>query len=274
MSAGAAAPPASGGWSSGDSLAPYVLASVFAHVGVALLFTVLAALIALLQPSRPLIDPDDVIDVTMVSLPAAQYAPVARDAVRPRDADPAPPTPQPPAAADAAPSLSPPSPAAPRPDAAPQEPKPERPAPDDPAARKALMQELEMSALLDDLAHDGAKAQDAASPTVDPTSTASRLIGPGSGDPDAARYIAQLQRLFEEHFRPLPTLRGQGLKVTVFVTVDDDGRVRTRSVEASSGNPSYDQAALSAVDNVATVPPPPPSLRDGTPDRYRIPFSD
>ena len=261
----------------GDSLAPYALASVLLHAGGALWLTLLASLAMRCQPEQPLIDPADTIEISMVSLPAPRYAAVARDAVR-TTPDAATPPPSP----DAAPPL--PTPDAPTPvpspDAPPIErpPEPTKPPPseskEDERRRKELMAQLDMERLMDELADEGSKAQTAAGPAVDPKSTASRLIGPGTGDPNAARYIAELQRLFKEHFRPLPTVQGQGFTTVVFVTVDDYGRVASRRVEKSSGNASFDAAAVAAVDNVPMVPPPPLELRDGSPDTYRIPFSD
>jgi TonB family protein len=99
------------------------------------------------------------------------------------------------------------------------------------------------------------------------------VVGAASGDPEVARYIATLSELFMSHFRPLPMLKGQGLVSKVLVKVDGAGKVTRREVETSSGNPSWDRAALTAVDQVDTVPLPPEKYRGSTYD-YRIIFEE
>ncbi len=138
----------------------------------------------------------------------------------------------------------------------------------------ALMKELQLERLMDDLgAPEGAVDRDAASPDGVEGVTNS-MSGSNTGDPEYARYIASVSKLFVAQFRPLPALLGQGLVTVVLVEVDTQGRVQSSNVSKESGNPSWDRAALQAATDVPAIPLPPERFRDSKPDRYLIRFED
>lgn len=143
--------------------------------------------------------------------------------------------------------------------------------------RAAELAKLERERLLADLnAAKGEYDQDAS----DPSSTSDFGINTGGQgdptDPEYARYILQLQQLFMQHFRPLPSI-GQsnpGIKAVVFIEVDPDtGKVVDFRMEKPSGNESYDNAAEMAVQAVQTIPKPPPKYVDLMRSGYKITFT-
>lgn len=78
-------------------------------------------------------------------------------------------------------------------------------------------------------------------------------------DAELAQYIAQLTRLFNQNFRPLPTITmsNPDIKCVITVLVDESGKVTSRTMKTPSGNASYDGAAMRAVDAVSSLPKPP-----------------
>lgn len=135
--------------------------------------------------------------------------------------------------------------------------------PDRSADRARAMRELQMAAALSDFDEADAN-RDAASPegsgdeTIDLGGTGMRI------DPELARYIAQLQRLFNEHFHPLPgiTAGRPDMRTRVRLTLDTSGKITAYDVVGKSGNSSYDRSAESAVQAVSRVPLPPEKYRN------------
>ena len=83
----------------------------------------------------------------------------------------------------------------------------------------------------------------------------------GVGDPRLAAYYEQVKQAVLPNFRPLqddPTL-----KVKLHVTVDRDGKVLKFAVATTSGDVSFDQAALRALRQTTSVPAPPSELMPG-----------
>jgi len=92
-------------------------------------------------------------------------------------------------------------------------------------------------------------------------------MGPFSGagsryglapDPELLVWQRLVQQQLMERFKPLPALTRQhpGLSVTVALTMGPRGAVLVREVRQTSGNASFDAAALWAVDQGALPPPP------------------
>lgn len=251
-----------------EPLGPWMLAALLGHVGAVAGMVVLQLLSFLWWvPNEPLFDPDDVIEVAMVALPKSQALPTraTRQAApkAPESEQVQPPEPPPPRQSDLAVHQD--------------VPDPKAPAVPDNSTRKLdeLREQLRMEKLLDDLedADVGAVDRDASSPDGVEGAKPTSVVGASTGDPETARYIAQLSELFMSHFRPLPMLKGQGLIVTVLVKVDQQGRITEHRVEKSSGNPSWDRAAIAAIEEVGTVPRPPEKYRD-QPLAYRTTFQD
>lgn len=249
-------------------LGPWFAAAAAGHVGAVLGLWVLQGLTAWWAPDDPFLTPEEVIEVSMVEMPKSTAMPTRATRQAAPQAQPQPPEP--------VKSNEPPPPR--QSDLVVQQPTPE-PVPVAPPdhSRKldALREELRMDQLLDDLddADPGAVDRDATSPDGTEGAKPTKVVGSQSGDPEAARYIAELSKLFLSHFRPLPMLKGQGLRVTVLVKVDAQGKILEHRVEKSSGNPSWDRAALAAVEEVGTVPRPPEKYRHELP-AYRTTFED
>ena len=135
--------------------------------------------------------------------------------------------------------------------------------PDRSADRARAMRELEMAAALSDF-EEADTPRDATSPehtgdeTIDLGGAGMRI------DPELARYIAQLQRLFNQHFHPLPgiTAGRPDLRTRVRLTLDESGKITAYDVAQKSGNVSYDRSAESAVQAVPRVPLPPEKYRN------------
>jgi TonB family protein len=113
----------------------------------------------------------------------------------------------------------------------------------------------------------------------DPDSNVEQHINlgrPGSlSNPKLAKYIQHIRDLFHKNFSPLPTLVAANPKIECAVHVRFDmntGKVTTVSMQRSSGNASYDGAALRAVESVSAVPLPPEGFRAHFTDGYLMVF--
>ncbi len=130
--------------------------------------------------------------------------------------------------------------------------------------------------LLDDIedAPEGPTDRDAS----DPNSTSDEAINAtGSGkptDPELARYIAGLQKLFDAGFNPLPSITAANpdLQAKIRVMVDDQGTVTGYDWVKQSGNESFDRAAETAVQRVSKIPLPPEKYLDQMSGGYVIVF--
>ncbi|MCB9665636.1 MAG: TonB family protein [Alphaproteobacteria bacterium] len=246
-----------------EHLTPWIVVAVGLHVTGALTLWALAQLD--LQPRRPLIAPEETIEVALVSLPKsalpqkASRRPVPQ--APPRDQAPA--VEPPPRQSDlAVPSKE--------PDPAPKTP------PADPRKMQQYLDELDkMDELLEELdAPEGKVDRDAASPEGIEGAPALGTTGAMSSDPELAAYVARISRIFLENFRPIPAVKGKGYSARVLVQVDREGRVVDRRIQASSGNEFWDRAALSATEAVVSLPLPPERFRDGRADDFVIRFED
>lgn len=138
----------------------------------------------------------------------------------------------------------------------------------DPDRRKALLEQMEQ-ADREKRRRDMLAALGTADSTAgDPDSTSSesiRLGGNGRSDPELARYVDRVRKIFFAQFHPLPQLKSvqPPLETRVRVQFDlDTGRIQSWSIEGRSGNPSWDGAAERAIEAVSSIPVPPERLRD------------
>jgi TonB family protein len=143
--------------------------------------------------------------------------------------------------------------------------------------RDRLMRELTMQQLLQDVE---APVGEVDRQPTDPNSESDEAINAGQagliGDPELARYIAQIEALFMQHFKPLPTIvaANPGIKCSIRVQVDPDtGDVTGYEVVGASGNSSYDGAAERAVQAVARIPQPPEKYKSVAAAGYTIHFA-
>jgi TonB family protein len=235
-----------------QSLVLPFMAALVGHVGVALMLSLLMLLAGLRR--GPILDPNDIMEVSMVVLPKTESRMPERAtrAPVPRGEDtPTAPQPKPPVESDLA---------VVQPDA----PKAEG-SPDHSDRRTELMKELRRKQLLADAAADiGAVDREAS----DPDSTTDQAVNTGgsgaAADPELALWVQKVREKFMANFHPLPTIvsANPNIEATVAVRIDEAGNVLSRSMHKPSGNPSYDAAAERAADAVTQVPPPPEKYRD------------
>jgi TonB family protein len=133
-------------------------------------------------------------------------------------------------------------------------------------SRQQMLDALEREQMLQDLmdAPEGPEDRNA----TDPNGTADAAIaalGVGSrGDPEFQRWVAQVQQLLMQHFKPLGAVtEGRpDLRCMVKLTVDpEDGSVDGYEVSESSGIVPFDQAAERAVQEIPALPLPPEKYR-------------
>lgn len=242
-------------------LLPFV-ASVVGHVLVAT-FVALVMLLASFR-SDPILDPNDVMEVSMVVLKKSEKmperatrAPVPKGEVLP---DPTP-VKRPPVESDLSFKTE---------DAPEAEGTPDRS-----QDREALLRKLKREQLLANAAaDDGAVDRDA----TDPDSTSDEEINTGgagaAADPELARWVVKVREIFAKDFRPLPTIvsANPNIRCIMLVKIDGSGNVTARQMHEPSGNASYDGAATRAADAVSKVPPPPEKYQDES-HTLRVDFS-
>ncbi|TVQ92196.1 MAG: hypothetical protein EA397_07495 [Deltaproteobacteria bacterium] len=119
-----------------------------------------------------------------------------------------------------------------------------------------------------------------ASVASDPDSTSDERIDlGGSGavtDPELARYAQRVRDLFMSRFNPLPTIaeNNPDIEGVLRVRFDlDSGRVTSWDWVSRSGNPSWDGASERAVESVDRVPLPPDRHRDKFVNGYLVRFN-
>ncbi|GEM_PF-5585266 len=216
--------------------------SVLGHVAV---FGGLWAFSGRAPSAQPLIDPQDVVEVSLVSLPSPKAA-VPQKAMRKA-------TPPPPPRADPVPK------AIADPDIAPldTEPPPDAKQERD-ARREELMRQMKREALLDDLraAPEGPQDQSATPSAGDQTETGSGQQA--LGDAERARYSEQVRQVFYRDFSPLQDQ--PGLAAVAWVWVDAQGKVLRHRIQTPSGDGSFDAAVERAIRLVSDVPAPPSEL--------------
>ncbi len=238
-------------------VAPGVVGSVMGHV-----ILVLCLLVAqsCAPKQGPLIDPDSVMEVSLLSM-AKQTTAMPQKATR--APDPSQGAPEPESAPSEAPvevaktdsTMVDPA-AKAKPDKGEPTPKKGEPKP----SREDLMREmkrLEALAALEDAAEG---SQDRLPTDVDGTegATGSSM---GVGDPRLAAYYEQVKQAVLPNFRPIQ--EDATLKVKLHVTVDRSGKVLKFAIADTSGDASFDQAALRALRQTASVPAPPTELMPG-----------
>ena len=204
---------------------------------------------------RPLINPDNVMEVSMVVLPKSTSKMVQWNTKRlvshgQKQANQKAPTP--PRTSDLVHQT---------PDAQTNQGSPDR--------SDEMKRLVDMATVLSDLGPEA----DQDSTQSDPDSTSNEHVNLGStgvpADPELARYIQKIRVLYHKNFNPLPTIVAANPKIECMVHVQfemNTGRVTTVKMQRSSGNASYDGSAIRAVESVSTVPLPP--------DRFQAYFTD
>ncbi len=223
---------------------------------------VLAGMLSFAPPKRPMIDPRENIEVSLVQIKGSTQLPT-RETVAP-------------VPTGKVEAKEPPKPAVKESDLAfktPEAPQPKG-APDRSAEREALMRELDRKRALE-AALEGTRDREA----TDPNSTATETIRAGTGtmraEPELARYMMTVETLFNDHFKPLKPIvdANPGISADYHVDFDPDtGRILGFSPYKRSGNASYDAAVERAIQAIANVPLPPAKYRDIVGSRFTINF--
>ena len=242
------------------SLVAFCVVAVFLHIFVALSLYCGSSLWAWSQ--KPLVDPDNVMEVSMVVLPKSKSSMVQRTVrkkVSSGTTTQKEKAPIPPRNSDLIVKT--------------KEAKQSQGAEDRSADMKRL---VDMAKLLSHIDAPEASQDSSAS---DPNSDATEHVNIGQtgtlADPELAKYIQQIRDLFHKNFSPLPTIvaANPNIECTIRVTIDlNTGRVKSVKTHRSSGNASYDGAALRAVEAVSTVPLPPERFKNYFADGYLMVF--
>lgn len=240
-----------------QSLLPWALVSIVSH-GLALgtfwgataLISVLSALVPMCAPPPPI---QDAIEVSVVSLPkSSSNVPDRASRVARAEGVQAPNPNEPPPVATS--------------DLKYQTPEADPNVGNTDRSRQQMLDALAREQMLEDLmnAPEGPEDRNA----TDPNGTedaAIAALGVGSrGDPEFQRWVAQVQQLLMQHFKPLGAVtEGRpDLKCMVKLTVDpEDGSVDGYEVSESSGIVPFDQAAERAVQEIPALPLPPEKYR-------------
>lgn len=246
-----------------QSLLPGLGCSVFIHGGVLITAALFTLVTTHCGSGRPPIDLDKSMEVSMVVLPKSERSVPDRASRAPVPRGTTAKTPDQPTPANVS-------------DLTFENEDAQEDAGVDSAARDQLMAELKRQQLLDDLmAPTGPQDRNA----TDPNSTSDLAInaaGAGArGDPEFAAYIAKVQRIFMENFKPLGAITADNpdLVCRVFIIVEPDtGRVLSYEVSKSSGIPAYDAAAERAVAEVQTIPLPPEKYLALAAEGYAVNF--
>ncbi|MCA9490641.1 MAG: TonB C-terminal domain-containing protein [Myxococcales bacterium] len=136
----------------------------------------------------------------------------------------------------------------------------------DDSARQKMLEELKRQELLDALSDTPSGTVDrlASDPNgVDDLAIAA--LGAGSkGDPEFQRWVAQVQKLLMQHFKPISAITDGKPNLVCLVTIDMDpvtGAVKTWTVTEPSGIIPFDQAAERAISEIPSLPLPPEKYR-------------
>jgi TonB family protein len=138
-----------------------------------------------------------------------------------------------------------------------------------------LMRQLEMEAVIADLEAPIQRTnRKATSPDGTEDSTATSTGSGVPGDPEWVRYTQSIGELFRTNFHPLQAVvrANPDLTCTILVSINPSGAVTSFRITRSSGNPSFDRAAESAVETVGSLPLPPERFLAKIADGFTVNF--
>ncbi len=211
--------------------------------------------------AETLIRPDEVMQVSLVSLPkqTTRLPPKVMQRADPPPSPPAAPTPPPEAPSASEMALK---------KEEPKEPPKEK-QPDRSAAREKLLREMRRQQALESLAAEGPKDQAQTDPDGEegPPGSARGV----AGDPRLAAFQEQVRQAAMAHFSALQT---DARTAVIQVTIDGRGNILNSGLAESSGDPSFDAAARTAVRRTGRVPAPPEELMPGPTATFFIRLSN
>jgi TonB family protein len=133
--------------------------------------------------------------------------------------------------------------------------------------KKPIEEEAKIAAVQTQASQESVAAEATAAPALDNAPKAQRSVAPAIGTGEAARRVRatwqkELMAHLDRHKR-YPTDRlAKGAEITVGFVLDRMGHVLSASIVKGSGDPAFDEAALSMVHRSDPVPPPPPLIAD------------
>lgn len=252
--------------SSRDSLLLPLAASIVGHTGMLGGFAGLTFLLTFCGDSRPIIDPDQTLEVAMVSLPKSKSSMPDRATRAPQPVG----QPEPVAKPVPAPDVKHTSDLAVKTEKATPKPGVDTKKLDDALAKLEQQERLaEMEAAL------GALDQNATDPNSTTEDGATTAMAGNPGDPEYVRYIAKVQAVFDGQFHPLQSIRDANpdIRCVIHVSVEPgNGRIVRFDVTRPSGVEAFDAAARRAVEAISAVPLPPEKYQHLVGQGYDIVF--
>jgi colicin import membrane protein len=136
------------------------------------------------------------------------------------------------------------------------------------ASQQSAIEKLKAMAALEKIKEEVADEKKKPAPsstganTSEPSKIKGNMVSPGTSLTGLNKlqhdnYGAELNRHIKQHWTLPEWLSKRELKAQVVVYIDTRGNVLERKIVKSSGNPSYDEEVLAAVDKSAPFPPPP-----------------
>jgi periplasmic protein TonB len=134
-------------------------------------------------------------------------------------------------------------------------------------AKKPVEDDTKVATVQTQAAEESAAAEATATPSLDNAAQGPRSVAPAQGSGDSARraratWQKELMAHLDKHKR-YPVERAQkSAEIVVGFELDRMGRVLSTSIVKGSGDPAFDEAALSMIKRSDPVPPPPPLVAD------------
>lgn len=261
-----------------------IVVSLAAHVGLAVVL--IAGELLFGHDPKPLIDPDQVMQISAVALPkpTSNLPDKVMHTPEPVEPDPVP------AAPEAEPSPEPPEPPPEPAEMALPDPKKDKKVEKvekvDKAAekkreddKKKALDAARKQALLTGLRDMGTPEGDRNSPRTDPNGVDPKdaildFAGVGPTDPELARYYAACKAALLPNWTPLPSTVSAhpNYKVVVMVEVEADGTLGQPKVLKGTGDATFDRSAALAISKTGRFPPPPAKYRAAAQNGVQIEF--
>jgi protein TonB len=110
-------------------------------------------------------------------------------------------------------------------------------------------------------------AEETAPTAIETPVVATRSIAPAPGTGDSARRVRaswekELAAHFDKHKRYPTDRSNRNVEIMIKFELDRTGHILSGTVAQSSGDPSFDEAALAMLRRADPVPPPPPLVAD------------
>jgi TonB family protein len=133
--------------------------------------------------------------------------------------------------------------------------------------KKPIEDDAKVATIQTQAAQESAAAEASATPSVDNAPQAERSVAPAEGIGESLQRIKadwqkELIAHFDRHKRYPSDRERKNAEVLVNFELDRMGHVVSASIAKGSGDPAFDEAALSMIRRSDPVPPPPPAVAD------------